>query len=73
MEGYKKITDKKGNVLYVNQKACPFHGFTKCIGSECSLYSITGYVEHERTINFGECAFFKIPSLLITLQTSKKD
>lgn len=72
MKGYKRERDKKGNVLYVSQKACPFHGFTKCVGSECSLYSITGYVEKKKTINFGDCSFFKIPFLLIALQTPKK-
>ncbi len=71
MKKYLKKTDKDENVLYKNQKLCPFREFEKCIGEDCALYSITGF-ENEKgnRVDYGDCAMFKLPDFIINLRST---
>ncbi len=58
-----------GSHLFINQRKCPFLGFKKCLGEECSLFSITGFVDDKGVHkDFGECALVKIPTFLIDIK-----
>ncbi len=71
MTKYLKKVNKDKDVLYKSQKLCPFRDFQKCIGEDCALYSITGFQnEKGNTINYGDCAIFKLPDFIIDLRTA---
>lgn len=71
MKEYLKKVDKDKNILYINQKLCPFHEFKKCMGDDCALYSITGFTNKQnKRIDYGDCSMFKLPSFLIDLRTT---
>lgn len=69
MKNYSKKENEK-SILYSSKKLCPFGKFKKCIGEKCALYSITGYNEKGKSIDFGECSLFKLPMLIIDLKSS---
>ena len=71
MKPYLKKVDKDKNVLYKNQKLCPFRGFKKCMGEDCALYSITGFENKDgNKVDYGDCAIFKVPDFIIDLRTA---
>ncbi len=79
MKQYQKTVKDDGSHYFLSQCKCPFLRFKKCRGDECSLFSITGFIDEKGIKNdFGECALVKIPTFLIdiknilTVEKSKK-
>jgi len=69
VEYYEETIRDDGSHYFINKRKCPFLGFKKCLGEECSLFSITGFRDDKGVVkDFGECALVKIPTLLIDMK-----
>ena len=71
MKEYQDIVRADGSHYSVSQRKCPFLKFRKCLGEECALFSITGFIDDKKVKrDFGECALSKLPALLIGLKNA---
>lgn len=66
MKHYDEITRKDGSLYFISKRKCPFQKFKRCLGEECSLFTVTGYDDKKGIRrDFGECALVKLPGFLI--------
>ena len=68
-EQYEETIQKDGSHYFLSKRKCPFLKFKRCLGEECSLFSITGFTDDKGVQrNFGECALVKLPAFLIDIK-----